>query len=327
MFLWVELPNIRARSDYVVFYQKLKTFLDKNCVNIRVTTLVVRTISPYFPSTDPMYWPPETSPLFTELIAKLNSSKNPVKVVLYPYVMEDGDRNNWVKFANSLNIVPVNGTMSVYDGVFAFTKMWQDFVSTRTDAATIDGFMIDYEEIYKAIGTQNAITLTPESFGPYRNAYPTIKTGTSIGYDDGKHIRYFDPIMDYIHLQVYDFYYPYASADKSMTDSLFEVYKDDPQGFVNTVLKNVLTSTVLKAYQGRESKVKLMWSTQNLWNNCIYPMRDGRCGVNYEFNWSPAKFNEFVQIVQSNPLLGRFEHGIYTYNFIRPDWVVKSSRA
>jgi hypothetical protein len=274
-----------------------------------------------------MFWPPKTSPLYTELVSKF---KGQLKVVLYPYVMEDGDRNNWVAFANSMGVKPViaNGTNTVYDGVFAYTKRWQDFVANNTGSSgvTIDGFMIDYEEIYKAMGTQNAITLTPESFGPYRGAYPTIKTGVSVGYDTGRFIRLFDPIMDFMHLQVYDFYYPYAGADKSKTDSIFEVYKDDPTTFIDVVMKNVLTSTVLNAYKGRESKVKLMWSTQSLWNNCIYLMKDGTCGMNYEFNWSPARFNQFVQMALSHPILGAFEHGIYTYNFIRSDYLTKSTR-
>jgi hypothetical protein len=324
--MWVELPNIRARSDYIVFYQKLKVFLDKNCVNLKVTTLVVRVISPYFPSADPMYWPPESSPLFSELIAKLSPSNSPLKVVLYPYLMEEDDRNNWVRFATSQNLKPVNVTLQVYDGVFGYTKMWQDFVAERTTAATIDGFMIDYEEIWKAMGTKNSITLTPESFAPFRAAYPSVRTGTSIGYDNGKQIRYFDPIMDYLYLQVYDFYYPYPSADKSKTDSIFEVYKNDPQGFLEVVLKHVLTPTVLKAYQGREDKIKLMWSTQTLRNDCIYLMNDGTCGMNYEFNWDPVKFNEFVHLALKSAQLGPFEHGIYTYNFINPSWVIKSSR-
>ena len=351
------MPNSKIPSDFIAYFQRLKSFLESNCVNMLTTTIVVRVVSPYYPSANPMFWPPATSPLFTELISKLVlPNGNKVKILLYPYVMEDGDRINWVNFANVNGVIPVviggtsnvtttdanittNGTTTttttppppntVYDGIFHYTREWQKFVDgSKVSSVVIDGFMIDFEEIYRIMGTQQMITLTPESFGPYRAAYPTVKTGTSVGYDSGKFIRNFDPIMDYLHLQVYDFYYPYAGADKSVTDSLFEVYRDNAPALIDSLMKNVLTKTVLNAYIGRESKIKLMWSTQTLFDGgCIYPMRNGKCGANYEFNWSPAQFNQFAQMVQAHPVLGKFEHGIYTYNFMRSDWLTKSTRS
>jgi hypothetical protein len=154
------------------------------------------------------------------------------------------------------------------------------------------------------------------SFSPYREAYPIVKTATSVGFDDGKSIRNFDGFIDYLRFQVYDFYYPYGGADKSKTDSISEVYRNDPQTFLHVVIKNVLTPTVMKAYLGREQKIKLIWSTQTLWNDCIYPMRDGTCGINYERNGS----------IQNHPQLGKFEHGVYTHNFINPSWMTKQTR-
>ena len=322
---------MKARSDFVAFYQRLTTFLVSNCVNMMTTTLVIRIVHPAYPTAaDPLFWPPATSPLYTEMIAKLQlKTGNKIKVLLYPYVMEDNDRNKWVQFAQSMNVAPLlDNQSSVYDGIFAYTKAWQDFVASSPSSFVIDGFMIDYEEISTRIGTQNIFNFTIESVGPYRTAYPTVKMGTSIGYDDAKKIRTFDPFIDYFHLQVYDFFYPYASADKSPTDSIFEVYRDNPSGFLSTVLANVLTPTILKAYAGRESKIKLMWSTQTLAiKNCLYPLRNGLCGVNYEFQWTPARFNQFAQMVLASPQLGAFEHGLYTYNFMRQDWLIQSSRA
>ena len=330
LFLWAEMPSIKTRAEFVAFYQRLAVFLNANCVNMRTTTLVVRVVHPTYPTaTDPMFWPPSSSPLYTELISKISvKSGNKIKILLYPYVMEDYDRVQWVQFAQSVKATPLlNNQMSVYDGVFAFTKAWQDFVASSA-SFMIDGFMIDYEEISKRMGTQYLFDFTSTSVGPYKAAFPKVKLGTSVGYDDASKIKNFDPFVDYFHLQVYDFFYPYAGADKSPTDSIFEVYKDDPSGFLSTVLANVLTPTVLKAYAGRESKIKLMWSTQTLsTRNCLYPLRDGSCGVNYEFAWNPAKFNQLVQIMLVSPQLGPFEHGIYTYNFMRQDWLVKSSRS
>jgi hypothetical protein len=324
VFLWVEQSgSLKSKSDFVDFYRKLNTFiLQQNAVNLAFSTLVIRTPHPKYPtsSAEAMYWPPASSPLYTELIAPMMASKKNIKILLYPYIMEDFDRDTWVTFA-SIGGKPVVGStgFTVYDGVFAFTKAWQDFVNVGT--VTIDGFMIDYEEIYKAMGTSNVVTLTQEVFTPYKKAYPTIKTATTVGFDDAKRIAFFDPFMDYIHLQVYDLYYPYVGADKSAKDSIFESFRDNPTGLHDVILKKVFTSSILNNYKGRENKIKLMWSTQTLaTRNCLYPLRDGTCGVNYEFNWSPQKFNEFIKLVQSSYQLGGFEHGIYTYNFMPVNW-------
>ena len=327
-FLWVEQPsNLKTKSEFVAFYQELNTFIShQNCVNIDTTTLVIRTPNPKYPisSAGGMYWPPGSSPLFTELISPLGSVGRKVKILLYPYIMEDYDRDVWVDFAAVSSLKPVIASLglTVYDGVFAYTKGWQDFVGKSQQSVSIDGFMLDYEEIFKAMGTSNRVSLTSASFSPYRAAYPTIKTATTVGYDNSKDIVFFDAFMDYLHLQVYDLYYPYVGSDESSNDSIFETTKNNPQGLVAVLLSKVLTPTILKAYKGRESKIKLMWSTQTLASrNCLYPLRDGSCGINYEFNWSPDKFNEFLGLVTKAPELGQFEHGIYTYNFMPRNWV------
>jgi hypothetical protein len=267
-----------------------------------------------------MFWPPSTSPLYTQLISQLPSSSGRIKILLYPYVMEDFDRRAWVNFAKSAG-ARVTGAYTFYDGIFAFTQGWQDAV--KSSSVSIDGFMIDYEEIYRRIGNAYASELTYAVFAPYRSAYPSIKTGVTVGYDSGKDINFFDPFMDYIHLQCYDLYYPYSGSDESSTDSIFEKYRDNPAGLAEIVLSKIFTPSVLSNYAGKQSKIKLMWSTQTLKNKqCLYPMNNGSCGVNYEFNWSPKKFNEFMKLMmQSNSPLSLFEHGVYTYNFMRPDWV------
>ena len=328
LFLWVELATARTQSEFVDFYQKLGVFLTNNCANIRPTTLVIRVINPSFPTAQPMYWPPERSPLYTELISKikvLGSEK--VKILLYPYVMEENDRNKWVGLAQSRNVTPVvNKTMSVYDGIFAFTKAWQNLVAPSS-SFSIDGFMIDYEELTHLMGSQNLLSMTPESLTPYRTAYPSIKVATSLGFDDTKHVKLLDPVVDYFHLQFYDLYYPYAGSDASAKDSIFEAYKDNPSALLNVITTNILNPTFLKRYVGFEQKIKLMWSTQTLSKSgCIYPMTSGSCGVNYEINWNPIRFNQLMQMVLAHPQLGIFEHGLYTYNFMRPDWVAAASR-
>jgi hypothetical protein len=330
MFVWLEgTTSMHSVSEFASLFQQIKQFIKYNCVNMRVTTLVVRTPNPVYPtqSAEPVYWPPSTSPLFTELISQLGQD-TPIKILLYPYIMEDFDRTAWVQFAKSNGATRVGSAYTVYDGVFAFTKAWQDYVRAHSSFVKIEGFMIDYEEISRKMGTINVVSLDKTTFEPYRNAYPSIKTGVTVGYDHGSAIKSFAQFMDTIHLQVYDLYYPYAGSDESQKDSVFEKYKDDPQGLANIVLSKVFIPSVLANYQGLGDKIKLMWSTQTLIRDaCLYPLNTGKCGVNYEFNWRPDTFNEFIKIIQSSQSsIAPYEHGVYTFNFMRPDWLVKSSR-
>ena len=317
-FLWVEGTRLYSESDFVSFFRRLSNFIQSNCVSMGVTTLVVRTPNPVYPtqSAEPAFWPPENSALYTEVIAKV---KSPLRILLYPYIMEDFDRNAWFELGDK---------PGVFEGIFSFTKAWQDFVEAHNPVVAIEGFMIDYEEIYRAMGSEHRVTLTPDSLNPYRLAYPTVKTATTVGYDDTKTIAYFYPFMDYIHLQVYDLYYPYEGSDESSKDSIFVQYQDDPEGLVEVLAQHVFLPGILKAYSGKESKLKLMWSTQTLGDrNCLYPLNDGRCGINYEFDWKPRTFNEFLKLVISHPVLGSFEHGVYPYNFMRQDWLVPADRS
>ena len=264
--------------------------------------------------------------MFTELIAKLGKGQN-IKILLYPYILDAYARSQWINFAKTANTRPVVSTgLSVYDGIFAFTNKWQQFVNSN-NTVQIVGFILDIEEITTNTDPQYSVVLTPESFGPYRSAYPGVETAVTLGYDDKRKINYFDPFMDYLYLQVYDLYYPYAGSASSQ-DSLFEVYQNDPKGLLAVLLSKVLTSSVTDVYKGVENKIALMWSTQTLDNNdCLYLLNDGSCGVNREFNWAPAAFNNFVQLVKgvAGPL-GQVTHGVYTFNFMRQDWLLKSDR-
>jgi hypothetical protein len=308
-FLWIEGTSMTRASQFIAFYQSLLQFVEGNCVNMQVTTLVIRTPNPVYPtqSAEPMYWPPSSSPLYTEFIAKVSV---PVKILLYPYIMEGFDRTAWTTFGQS---------SGVFGGIFAFTKGWQD--SNTNPLVDIEGFMIDYEEVYRALDPSvHPITLTANTISPLKSRFPSVKTATTVGYDDANKIAMFAPFMDYIHLQVYDLYYPYAGADKSLSDSIFYKYMDNPAGLLSVLLSHVFTTSVLNAYKGRESKIKLMWSTQTMSSECMYPMSSGKCGINNEFHWRADTFNEFLRLALGSQQLGPFEHGVYTYNFMRSDY-------
>jgi hypothetical protein len=134
--------------------------------------------------------------------------------------------------------------------------------------------------------------------------------------------------MDQLFLQAYDLFWPYVGSDAT-DDSPFVVYENDPDLLSSVLLQKVFTSKILSTYQSRLDKIFIMWSTQSLKvKNCLYKINDGSCGINNEFGpWRPDAFNVFIQkITQKNIVLGQVQHGLYTYNFLTPDWLPKSAR-
>jgi hypothetical protein len=345
LFIWIEGPRMYARTEFVAFYKKVTVFLQSNCANIRPTTLVIRTAHPaYVPNGDVVYWPPNNSPLFTELISKLGTRSNNISIMMYPYIYDEYARSQWIAFANSGKVdkvLPrpkydstastaggVLGSVNIYDGIFQFVKGWQTAVASLGSNVTVDGFVIDYEEVFKYPDENYIVKLSADEINPYRSLYPSIKVATTIGYDDSAKLARFEPYMDYLYLQAYDLYYPFAGAD-STPQSIFLKYENDPQGLAAVLLQKVFTQSILNSYQSRLSKVKIMWSTQALGiTNCLYKLNDGSCGINYELgSWTPAAFNVLMQtLMAANPILGAVEHGMYTMNFITPDWLPRSAR-
>ena len=190
--------------------------------------------------------------------------------------------------------------------------------------------MIDYEEILRRTGTDNLVSFTAPDLSPYRVAYPGIKTGITFGYDDRNRLNLYSPYFDFLHLQVYDLYYPYNGADESLTDSIFVKYEKDPVGLANVIVANVLTPTILSYYAGKESQITLMWSTQFIGEkNCLYPLGAGAsCGINYEIHSTPAAFNQFMQSIRSRAgSLSQVQHAVYTFNFMQQTWLPLNQRA
>jgi len=223
------------------------------------------------------------------------------------------------------------GSKTVYDGIYSFVTGWQNFVSSiSTSSMTITGYVIDYEEILIRSGTDNLVSFTASDLSPYRVGYPGIKNGITIGYDDRNRINLYSPYFDFLHLQVYDLYYPYANAGKSSTDSIFVKLVNDPIGLANTIVANVLTPTILSFYAGKESQITLMWSTQYISEkNCLYPLGAGaNCGINYEIHSTPLAFNQFIQSIRSRSgALSQVQHAVYTFNFMQQTWLPINQRA
>ena len=334
MTLWVEGPPYYEISDFQAFYTRLASFIVSNCVNLETVSLVIRTPHPYFVSNGNggyAYWPPQTSPIYTHLLQKLPSTlATKINVLLYPYIYDSFARGKWSTFATANPSTNKIGSKTVYDGIYSFVLGWQNFVSSiSTSRLSISGYMIDYEEILRRTGTDNLVSFTAADLAPYRAAYPTIKTAISFGYDDKNRINLYGPYFDFLHLQVYDLYYPYIGADESLKDSLFVKFANDPTGLANTIMANVLTPNILSFYAGREKQITLMWSTQYISEkNCLYPLGAGAsCGINYEIHSTPIAFNQFVQSIRGRGgAMAQVQHAVYTFNFMQQTWLPINQR-
>jgi hypothetical protein len=267
----------------------------------------------------------------------------PIKILLYPYVLDDFARSQWVRFglsgqvdsplprptfSSTSSAAGVLREVNVYDGIFQYVKGWQRSVAKLGSLISIDGFMIDHEEIRLYSESGYPLNFSSDELLPYKALYPSIKVATTLGYDDIKRINYYGPFVDYLHLQAYDLYYPYAGADTT-EDSIFTVYQDDPASLSNVMLSKVFTSGILAAYQPYLNKIYMMWSTQTMQSRgCFYPVGNAWCGINNEFNWAPSTFNQFIQLITKNsPAMAAVQHGIYTFNFLMPSWLPASLRS
>ncbi len=332
----MEGPPYYEIADFQAFYARLASYVVSNCVNMNTVSLVIRTPHPYFVSNGAggyAYWPPQTSPIYTHLLQRLPSSiTSKIRVLLYPYIYDSFARGKWVQFASdATNKNNRRGSKTVYDGIYSFVTGWQDFVSSISSSAlSVSGYMIDYEEILRRTGSDNLVSFTAADLGPYRSTYPSIKTGITFGYDDRNRINLYGPYFDFLHLQVYDLYYPYSGSDESVTDSIFVKFVNDPVGLANTIVGNVLTPNILSFYAGRESQITLMWSTQYISEkNCLYPLGAGAsCGINYEIHSTPIAFNQFIQSMRSRGgALGQVQYAVYTFNFMQQTWLPINQRA
>jgi hypothetical protein len=303
----------------VDFYIKIKNLLNLNCGNIRPTTLIIRTAHPYYvPNNDIVYWPPESSPLWTELLSELKIPG--VEILLFPYIFDSFARSQWVNFAVN---VTGNQSSTVWDGIYTFVDSWQKIDSR------ISGFMVDYEEITRYSDSGPFVYFTLDEVGQYKSLFPRIRSAVTIGYDDSKRIEYFDKFVDYLFLQAYDFYYPYIGSDAT-SDSIFIQYENQPDKLVSVIMSKILTNTILSLYEGKWAKIQLMWSTQTLTTtDCLYTTNSGTCGLNNEFgSWSPDSVNLFFQmLLAADPRMKQIRgHGLYTVNFLSNEWLPKNLR-
>lgn len=336
MFLWVEGTVLDSFAEFETFYSRLADFVTGNRANMDTVRLIIRVAHPLVHAagdSTPIYWPPRTSPILTVLDRRLKSLSKRVSIIFYPNIWGNTDRALWVEFAQSRRLNPRSNLKvtddNVYDGIYSFVHGWQEFVDSQTSSISIEGYTIDYEEIkpHKDRGKKNIVLFTSKDLRPYKRAYPSIRSGISLAYDDRPLIDMFANHIDNLFVQVYDLYYPIKHADKSPETSIFERYNSRPSRLAEVILEEVLTPSIQSIYAPYLDRIFLMWSTQYTpERRCLYPVGDERtCGINYEIHSTPENFNTFInQVARSSEILSRVQHGIYTFNFLQQSWMPTS---
>ena len=286
-----------------------------NCANMRVSRLVLRVLHPGFvPESIQVYWPPQTAPMWTDLISKLPSG---IELIMYPYVETDFEWNQWKRATN---------TEEALEGVFKFTSMWNEFLTYSGSKVKFTGVTIDLEELWvnKLDSVFNATVVNA-----YKAKYGLYDYGVSVGFDGTGKVELMSSYVDSFYMQWYDFYtdvngntYPYVDA--SAVDSPFLKHLNNHKAMTSYILDRVVTSRIKNIYSVHGKKIYAMWSNQDLDTDCLYILsKSNKCGVNFEFGaWSPEAFNAFIREINwSSELFRNLKgHGIFQFSFTPISW-------
>lgn len=289
------------------FYADMASFMTRNCARLRVNRIVLRITEPQFASSQQgPWWPIAESPLYTHLLAGLDSS---VELFVYPWVMDAHNQVAWSAFGPSGS--------SVMEGVFEFAKQWNDFLARAGMGARFKGAVLDFEEFY--MDRNPGVLRDVQGMASLKSRYG-FRAGLTLGYQPFTQMSQWDSVIDDFYLQFYDYYYqPYVNATPN---SPFLLYKNDPE-----TLADFTVSTVLEGKSEDPTKyndkVLVMWSLQTMSNTCRYPLGNGTCGINDEFGagWTPEAFNTYLkEFRRASPNLGKKPQGLFQFSFTPQSW-------
>ena len=305
-FVWVEWPWILDVAPAEDFYNQLLAFTQKNCIGASVTRLILRVLHPNYPSAaSSLWWPPASSPMYTNLIAKLPSN---VELVLYPYIKDSDSGANWMSFGNASNPI---------EGAWAFMSQWNKFL--EISSTKFVGTVIDLEEVsgmqsYANVAVDASLaTALKAKFGQH-------EFGVAAGFDGVGKIQ---SGFDKVYVELYDFYKPKAYAAQDAVTSPFLENRGNVSAMVDYILNVALTPYQLENYFSHSNIVMAMWSDQNLNGSCLFPDDlKNICGINYEFGtWSAQGFHEFLAAVKlASPAMAAVSHGIFQFSYIPTSW-------
>lgn len=134
MHLSVEIPFLSHMTDWVSLYSNVFSFINGNCAHVNVTRIVFRITLPVFPLNESgPWWPPNSCPMFTQLIEKLQSG---LELFINPSLTEEYNREMWAQFSP-------RGSDSAIEGVYEFLNEWNAFLNSSGVNTKFNGIIFD----------------------------------------------------------------------------------------------------------------------------------------------------------------------------------------
>jgi hypothetical protein len=321
IFLWTEIPKSAKQDEPSLkkFYAKLLQFINGNCLQARVTRVILRMSQPDSKcGGNYMFQNHAETILYRRFLKRLPAGTD---LRLYPYLGSLSGERYQQRWAAHMNEPRENFLTAVYK----FTEQWNLFLESVNAPVRFNGVTLDMEE---------GIELNKAELEQIRQRFVTVpKFGISVGFDDVKWIYQYHKVVDEYYLQMYDFYCPGVThMCQTHHTSPFVAHKDNHIGMSSWIEEAVIrrlkdVASLFKAKK-HKSKLLLMWSTQHAGSDeCLYPS-GGRCGHSYDFGtWSAPDFKSFLSHVQSDLSLysGFGGHGIYEFAYIRNEWLLPVS--
>jgi hypothetical protein len=309
-YLWTDAPiEFSTRPQWARYFVGMREYMARNCANMVINKVLMNVPQPL--RDGGLLLPSPSSVLYMEFLKYMSPG---TVLNIMPYIGEEGARLKWITYG---------GSSSVIENVFKFTYNWNVFLKSVGSTVRFTGVTLDYEELVNIPSRYNIAVSKPMIAG-FKTKYGISEFSGAVGSKAIANVNAFT-FFDHFFLEFYDFGNAIA---KNAVLSPFVIYKDNPQAMVNYILRTEVASPVLQAfYVANAHKISAMWSIQSLTGGCIYPLRNGKCGLNYEFGvWRADTFNAFITLLKSSsPIFNNVAHGFFEYSFIPKSWVPASS--
>jgi hypothetical protein len=304
--LWAEWPSLEEGA-WPEYFAKLLSFIDSNCGDLRVVSVVMRILDPEFQRERGQLWQVSSSSSFyTDFFRHLPQN---VEVHVYPYLMERASAQRW---AETMQVsLPLEAT-------FKFAREWNALLQATGVPARIAGIVTDKEE-RKFFNSEinNLATYKAKYSSP---GSPQLRFGWAIGFDSVGSIDGTSPHVDDFYVEMYDFYVngiaPAVPVEAHTNGAL-----NNPDTFLKILEEKVWAPHIPK--YNRYPNIVFMWSLQHRQSSaCNFPLSDGTCGERVDMgSWSVSAFNKFLdKLDEKHPVFRQRLHGLFQFNFVPLSW-------
>ena len=304
--LWAEWPSLEEGA-WPEYFGKLLSFIDSNCGDLRVVSVVMRILDPEFQRERGQLWQVSSSSSFyTDFFRHLPQN---VEVHVYPYLMERASAQRW---AETMQVsLPLEAT-------FKFAREWNALLQATGVPARIAGIVTDKEE-RKFFNSEinNLPTYKVKYSSP---GSPQLRFGWAIGFDSVGSIDGTSPHVDEFYVEMYDFYVngiaPAVPVEAHTNGAL-----NNPDTFLKILEEKVWAPHIPK--YNRYPNIVFMWSLQHRQSSaCNFPLSDGTCGERVDMgSWSVSAFNKFLdKLDEKHPVFRHRLHGLFQFNFVPLSW-------